>query len=90
MEVYLHCHIYLCGMHNNNFMFALGIRMCVFNVCYYYVIDSLFHLNFNINLYYLHGKNEAYTGIAQGTPVRILRRALVRWNSSRRHLYIVT
>jgi len=64
MELYLHCHICLCGMHSNNFMFALGIRMSAFNVCCYFVIDYLFHLHLDINLHYLYGKNETGTGIA--------------------------
>ena len=62
--------------------------MGVFNVCYYFVTECLFHLYLDINLYYLYGKNETGTGLAQGTPVRILQRALVRWNSSRRHLFM--
>ena len=71
-------------------MFALDIRLGVFDVCYYFIIDCLFHLHLDINLYYLYGKNATGTGIAWGTPVRILQGAVVRWNSSRQRLCIGT
>lgn len=38
--------------------------MGVLNVCCYFVIDCLFHLNFDVNMYYLCGKNDSDTGVA--------------------------